>query len=315
MSTATRIATGFALTAAAAIAGTALVARAAGRAVPPQGRFLHLDGEQVHYTDEGEGPALVLIHGLGGQVRNFTHSLVERLTDDFRVIAVDRSGSGHSTRSGDDAARLDRQAAQVARVIEALALDRPTVVGHSLGGAVALRLAADRPDLVGALALIGPLTQPVEEPPAVFAPLALRSAAARQAVAWTVATPASLLRGPKTLAVVFGPEAVPADWATRGGGYLGLRPSAFLNASADLRAMEDDVPMLVTAYDRVTAPVGVLYGRQDQILQADRHGAVADQLADARLELVDGGHMLPITQPDATADFIRRVAARRETDR
>ena len=187
-------------------------------------------------------------------------------------------------------------------------------MGHSLGGAVALRLAADRPELVGALALVAPLTQPIEEPPEVFKALAVRSAAARQAIAWTVATPASLLRGPKTLAVVFGPEEPPADWGSRGGGYLGLRPSAFLNASADLRAMEDDVPVLVAAYDRVTAPVGVLYGRGDRILEAERHGGVASQLANATLELVDGGHMLPVTQPDATADFIHRVAARRQRE-
>ena len=208
-------------------------------------------------------------------------------------------------------AALERQAATVARVIEALVLDRPTVVGHSLGGAVALRLAADRPDLVGALALVAPLTQVVTDPPEVFKPLAIRSRAARQAIAWTVATPAAVLRGQETLALVFGPESPPADWATRGGGYLGLRPSAFLNASDDLQAMESDMPSLVTAYNRVVAPTGVLYGRGDLILDAELHGGVTDQVAGAELELVDGGHMLPITQPGATADFIRRTAARR----
>lgn len=306
-----RIAAGLGLGAGAIVAGTALAARAAEKAVPAEGRFLHLDGERIHYTDEGSGPPLVLIHGLGGQMRNFSHGMTERLTDDFRVIAIDRTGSGHSSRSSPLSAGLERQAAAVARVIEALALDRPTVVGHSLGGAVALRLAADRPDLVGALALVAPLTQVIEDPPEVFKPLAIRSRAARQAIAWTVATPSSLLRGKETLALVFGPETPPDDWGTRGGGYLGLRPSAYLNASDDLQAMETDMPSLVTAYDRVTAPTGVLYGRGDLILDADTHGGVAHQVAGAKLELVDGGHMLPVTQPQETADFIRRVAARR----
>ncbi len=314
MRTLTKLLVGTGAVAGAAVAGTALVARGVRRAVPPQGRFLHLDGERVHYTDSGEGPPLVLIHGLGGQIGNFAHSLVERLTGDFRVVAIDRSGSGHSTRGEPGAAGLGRQAAHVARVIEALALDRPTVVGHSLGGAVALRLAADRPELVGALALVAPLTQPVAEPPAVFRALAIESPAVRRAVAWTLATPAAVLRGRETLAVVFGPETPPADWATVGGGYLGLRPSAFLNASDDLRAMRDDMPVLMDTYGRIEAPTGVLYGRQDRILDAELQSRVADQLPDAELELVDGGHMLPVTQPIETADFIRRVAARRGGD-
>lgn len=306
-----RLAAGLGLGVGAAVAGTALAARVAEKAVPPEGRFLHLDGERVHYTDAGSGPPIVLVHGLGGQIRHFSHSLIDKLTDDFRVIAIDRSGSGYSSRSSGADARLDRQAKVVARVIEALALDRPTVVGHSLGGAVALRLAADRPELVGALALVAPLTQPVDTPPDVFKALAIESAPARRLVAWTIATPASVLRGKKTLAVVFGPEEVPADWATAGGGYLGLRPSAFLNASDDLRALREDMPMLMQRYASISVPTGILYGRQDGLLDAELHSKVAQQLPNAELELVDGGHMLPITQPDETTAFIRRTAARR----
>ena len=57
---------------------------------PPRGRFLELDGCRIHYVDEGAGPPLFLIHGLGGQLRNFTYALIGRLTNEFRVIAVDR---------------------------------------------------------------------------------------------------------------------------------------------------------------------------------------------------------------------------------
>ena len=68
----------------------AYTARQVEIADPPRGRFLELDGERIHYIDQGAGPPLFLIHGLGGQLRNFTYALVDRLSSEFRVIAVDR---------------------------------------------------------------------------------------------------------------------------------------------------------------------------------------------------------------------------------
>ena len=314
MRTLTKLLVGTGALAGTMVAGTALVARGVKRAVPPQGRFLHLSGRTVHTLDEGEGPPLVLVHGLGGQIGNFSHSLVERLARDFRVIAIDRTGSGYSSRQSADDARLPRQAALVAEVIEALRLDRPLVVGHSLGGAVALQLAADRPDLVSGLALIAPATQPQEELPEAFRALTIASPVARAALAWTLITPLSVAARDRTLALVFGPETPPDDFGRAGGGYLGLRPSAFLAASDDLHALRDDMPALAGRYGSIEVPVGILYGREDAILDAEVHGSrAAEQLPTAELTLIAGGHMLPLTQPDATADFIRATHARMAT--
>ena len=314
MSRLTTTATTLGLVAGAAVLGTALTARAVERRVPRQGRTLHLGGEQVHYVDRGQdqtgGPAVVLIHGLGGQLAHFTHSLMDALPG-RRLVALDRGGSGYSTRNRDGSAALAAQAAQVGRAIEALGLEKPLVVGHSLGGAVALQLAADRPDLVGGLALIAPLTQHMEEAPAVFRALTIKSAPARGLVAWTLATPLSAATRKKALGVVFSPEPVPDDFGTAGGGDLGLRPSVFLAASGDLRAARDAMPALVQRYGEIQVPVGILYGRDDAILAAGEHGeSAAGMLPTAELTLVDGGHMLPLTQPGVVADFIRGVEAR-----
>ena len=113
-----------------------------------------------------------------------------------------------------------------------------------------------------------------------------------------------------TLDVVFDPEAVPADYATRGGGLLGLRPSAFLFASDDLRALPDCLPVQETRYGELRVPVSILYGKDDRILDWRAHGqALADKVPGATLQLIEGGHMLPITNPDATAAFIDAAAA------
>src|SRR5271166_2877077 len=161
-------------------------ARLIEKTAPPQGRFLELDGERLHMLDTGAGPPVVMIHGLSGQMGNFTHSLVGRLCGDFRVVAFDRPGSGYSTRSPDADASLRAQAATLAKAIGMLKLERPVLVGHSLGGAVALAIALDHPDCAGVVALISPSTHPVAAPPAVFRGLAIRSTALRRFVAWTL---------------------------------------------------------------------------------------------------------------------------------
>ena len=63
---------------------------------PPTGAFVTVDGRRLHYEIAGNGPDLVLIHGASGSLRDMTFGLRDRLTDRFRVIAVDRPGLGHS---------------------------------------------------------------------------------------------------------------------------------------------------------------------------------------------------------------------------
>lgn len=277
--------------------------------VPPLGRFLELDGERIHYVDEGAGPPLFLIHGLGGQLRNFTFALIARLSPEFRVIAIDRPGSGYSTRASRADPRLAAQGDVLAKVIKALKLDRPLVVGHSLGGAIALAIGLDHPEWASGLALIAPVTQIVKTPPAPFRGLDIKSPLLRWIVAWTLATPLGIKGADQVLKEVFAPEKVPADFMTLGGGALGLRPRSFCAASSDLEAVNDGFDEMIQRYPTLTVPVGILFGTGDEILDFRVHGqATKDQIPTLDLELIEGGHMLLVTQPDAVADFIRRMA-------
>jgi pimeloyl-ACP methyl ester carboxylesterase len=276
---------------------------------PPRGRFLELDGARIHYVDEGTGPPLFLIHGLGGQLGNFTYALVGRLAKEFRVIAVDRPGAGHSTRPADGDARLQTQGEVLAKMIGALNLDRPLVVGHSMGGAIALAIGLDHPERVSGLALIAPLTQVVATPPPVFRGLDIKSPTLRWIVAWTLATPLGILNADRVLKQVFAPERVPADFARLGGGALGLRPKNFFATSTDLEAINDGFDALIRRYPTLTVPAGILFGEGDQLLDPHVHGqATKDQIPALDFQLIEGGHMLPVTAPDTVADFIRRIA-------
>jgi pimeloyl-ACP methyl ester carboxylesterase len=300
---------------AAVIAGlvwfTATTARKIEAALPPRGQFMEIDGQRIHYIDRGSGPAIVMIHGLGGNLNHFTYALVERLAGDFRVIAVDRPGSGYSTRPKDASAALGAQAATLAGLIRRLQLQKPLLVGHSLGGALALTIAVHHPDCAGALALIAPLTHARDEPPEVFRGLAIRSKLVRTLLGWTLATPLSILNRDKALAMVFGPDAVPADFATKGGALLGLRPKSFYATSSDLVAVNDDLPATMQRYGSLAIPIGILFGKGDRLLDYREQGeAMQQKCPTLDLTLIDGGHMLLLTAPDTCVDLIRRIAAR-----
>ncbi len=281
------------------------------RLTPPQGGFLEIDGVRLHVLERGHGPPVVLIHGLGGQIGHFAHSLVARLSGDFHVVAFDRPGSGYSSPVPGGIAE---QAAILAHAIRSMKLGKPLIVGHSLGGAVALALALDEPDCVGGLALIAPATHPIERAPLPFRSLVIRSKLMRHLYAWTAAGPAALVARFLFFRAAFAPEPAPADFGSAGGGLLALRPSNIYVTSTELVAGLDGdraIEAMPRRYASLTLPIGVLYGREDRILDWRAQGeALKREIPSLDFELVDGGHMLPVTQPDVCSRFIRRIAAR-----
>jgi pimeloyl-ACP methyl ester carboxylesterase len=292
---------------------TSVTARRVEKALPPRGLFMEVAGARIHYLDKGSGPAMVILHGLGGQMGNFTYALLERLTDEFRVILMDRPGSGYSTRARGATGRLTEQAATVAEFIRKLGLERPLLVGHSLGGAIALGVALDHPEVLRGVALIAPLTHVQQNVPAPFRALDIQSNFLRWLVAWTVATPIGIRRGKAILDAIFSPEAAPADFPTRAGGILGLRPRSFYNTSKDMRAVNLDLGAMVGRYSSLRVPVRILYGTSDQVLSHQAHGeAMKARSSMVSVEFVEGGHMLPIAAADLTAEFIK-AAARAES--
>jgi pimeloyl-ACP methyl ester carboxylesterase len=279
------------------------------QAVPMDGKHIDIDGERIHYVEYGnsDAPPIVFVHGLCGQMRNFAYLPIEALAREHRVILIDRPGSGYSTRGAHATANIRAQAQTVVRFMAALGLAAPVLVGHSLGGAIALAVALDHPGTVSRLALIAPLTHVQTEVPKAFRALVVRSTRMRRFMARTLATPFGLATSTATLKAVFAPEAVPADFRTRGGALLSLRPKGFYNASLDLVAIEDsdDLAEMEQRYAQLTVPVGVLFGRDDIVLNWTRHGdALRRRSKHVTLRVVNGGHMLPVTAPSTTYDWL-----------
>lgn len=117
--------------------------------------FVRLNnGLRLAYVEQGsrDGIALVMLHGYSDTHRSFdlVRPLLPRA---WRVIAVTQRGHGHSDKPQSDYA-MDDFAGDVTALLDALEIERAVLVGHSMGAAVALRVAADRPDRVAGLALL-----------------------------------------------------------------------------------------------------------------------------------------------------------------
>src|SRR4051794_1809017 len=117
-------------------------------------RRVVVDGVSVNACVAGEGPPIVLIHGLAGSWR-YWYPPIEALRDRFRLVALDVPGSGHSEVAADPFS-LDRAGDVLLAAWEELGASQPLLVGHSLGGALATALAADHGGRISRLALVSP---------------------------------------------------------------------------------------------------------------------------------------------------------------
>jgi pimeloyl-ACP methyl ester carboxylesterase len=302
-----------------AVAALALVNLALVRLVealiPPAGRFIEVGGLRLHVVDDGGKPSqteppLVFIHGLLGQLNHFSYGLAGRFPE-RRVVLIDRPGSGYSQTAHPQS--LEVQAGIIAGAIERLGLKSPLIVGHSLGGAVALALALDHGKGIGGLALIAPLTELPASPPKAFAALHGRRRFSLWLGAWTLGPVVTLLRVKTTRDEVFAPDPMPAGYWRRAGGLLGARPSALLAAASDIVTQRRELPGMMKRYGALNMPIGVLFGAGDRVLDPKVQGANFCRSAPgALLTRSDGGHMLPMARQDETEAFIRKVLARIE---
>jgi len=265
--------------------------------------ILPVDGGNIAVAQDGprDGPALVLIHGLGSSMRSWD-PVVPMLATSYRVIRIDLLGHGRSAKPGGDRYAMDQQAHRVGQALDQLGVKHAIVVGHSTGGYVATALTEQRRDLVTAIALIdtGPsLDAFVSSGPVgnlVFAPVAGQ-------LLWRIRTDGIVRRG---MSSAFAPgfknipQALVDD--TRGMTYHAL--TATSHASDDY-LNQRPLPDRLTGLGK---PLLVIFGEQDQRFpssSADQYRAVAG----ARVEFVPGaGHSPMIEDPPRTAALLLTFA-------
>lgn len=267
-------------------------------------------GRTLHAVQQGSGGDVLLLHGAMTTHHDWLAGPADALSEGARVTAIDRPGHGLSRRPRFVGTPRD-QAAQIADALVRLEIGRSVVVGHSFGALVALALAERFPERVAGLVLIAPLTFP--EPRllehGLIAPRSMpvmgplisrfgrRSGFDRAAIEWIQA-------------VMFSPAPVPDAWKRTFPFEQVLDPDVLVHEGEDSASMLPLSPAGTIDLRRIEAPVHVLVGTGDKVVEQERQGkALARLLRNGRLIEVEGaGHMLHHTHPEFILAAVDKAA-------
>lgn len=267
-------------------------------------------GRSLHAVQAGRGRDLVLIHGAFATHRDWLTGPFDTLAGRFRVTAVDRPGHGLSLRPRFEGTPRD-QAKQIRAGLDALGIDRATIVGHSLGGMVALAFAEQFPDTVDALVLLAPIAFP-EARVLEHSLLAPRSVPLMGPFLSSLGE-ATIDRPLLDLAheMMFWPQDVPPAWKADYPFDQILTPTAMIAEGEDSAAILPFAPAGTINLTRVTAPTHILAGTSDKIVDLSRHARpLAALLRNARLtELTAHGHMIHHSAQERVVEAIEQMAA------
>lgn len=271
-----------------------------------------IHGSEITFATGGKGPVLLLIHGMGGNFRNW-ETVIGPLARHHTVIAPDLPGHGESAAGHGDYS-LGAFASVLRDLLVTLGHERATLVGHSLGGGVAMQFGYQFPEMVERLVLVssgglGPDVSAILR--AATLPGAGPFIQATAALGQVVVPP--LAQGLERVGLR--PNADLAE-VVRGYGSLADddRRAAFL---ATVRGVIGPRGQRVTAGERLalaeTVPVLIVWGERDRIIPVG-HGEDAHRhLPHSRLEIFDNvGHIPQIEAPLRFVDALDRFLAETE---
>ncbi|MFT6075314.1 MAG: pimeloyl-ACP methyl ester carboxylesterase [Yoonia sp.] len=291
---------------------------------PPLGKFVAVTGGQVHYVQEGSGPHLILLHGAGSNLREFTFDLMDRLTDRYTVTAFDRPGLGYTDRvpgvetvlTATDGDSPQAQAAMLREAAAKIGITTPIVAGHSFGGIVSYAWAVagldeDSPANAAAIVSLAGVTMPWP------GGLGRYYSVNGSAFGGLVTIPAISAFVPKSIVdnsidATFAPQNPPAGYADYIGAGLTLRPSSMRANTRQVNTSRPHVVTLSARYTELTLPIEIVHGEDDTTVPIHIHAEeiekIVSQVATTRLRGV--GHMPHHAEPDVVIAAIDRAAAR-----
>ncbi|PUB12740.1 alpha/beta fold hydrolase [Yoonia sediminilitoris] len=291
---------------------------------PPVGQFAEVTGGQVHYVQKGSGPHLILLHGAGGNLREFTFDLMDRLTDRYTVTAFDRPGMGYTDRvqgveTGPVATEGDsplQQARMLREAATALGITDPIVAGHSFGGIVAYAWAvegldSDNPVNAKALVSLAGVTMPW---PGDLDPYYTINGSAFGGLVTVpliaALTPPSVVRS--RIEGTFAPQPAPDGYAEHIGAGLTLRQDSFRANIRQVNTLRAHVVELSKRYPDLTLPIEIVHGNADDTVPINIHAEVVIEIVpSANLTALDGvGHMPHHAAPEVVTTAIDRAATR-----
>ena len=269
-----------------------------------ESRTVTIDGVNLHYFCGGNGPPLVLVHGLGSSAAVEFYYNLEPLAAHHRVFAIDLPGFGRSDKPVLEYT-IDLFVRAVSDLMACEGIERAAVMGVSMGGRVALGLALDSPEKVERLVLVD----------------ALGVGAPRRVLAYSILLTRGLgeltLRGTARALRQMNPAVIRRFW----GWYL-KRPNHVASIWSDERISIAGMRQLrngVVVQDRLPElrmPTLLIWGGHDHIFPASHAQAAKDRIPNGRLEIFDdSGHTPQMEEPDRfnrlVLDFLQEPARRR----
>lgn len=290
----------------------------ANMAYPPQGRVIDVDGTPVHVLVAGSGPDLVLLHGASGNVRDWTYEFTDRVADRYRVIMFDRPGLGWTGRllgkSGAWNARSEtpmEQAALLQKAAAIVGIERPIVVGHSFGGAVAMAWALSQPEETAALVMLGAVSNPWP------GDLGWTYTVTGSALGGALVVPLASAFVPQSyvnnsVEAIFAPQPAPEGYAEHVGAALVLRRESMRANAQQVNSLRPHIVKMSKRYPDLSMPLEIVHGDADTIVPLSIHSQpLSQQVRDANLTVLKNvGHMPHHADPDAVVDAIDRAATR-----
>lgn len=253
------------------------------------GRSVEVDGAPVHVHELGSGPPVLLLHGSGPGTTGWGawRAVATVLAGRHRVVVPDQAGFGATpVRPGTERPGLAGWTAQAAGLMDAIGLPRYAVVGHSMGGAVALALALARPGAVTRVVGVGTMGAALSLTPALDRLWGARPGGARELLSLLYADPAHVTDA----AVIAREESMAAGAAA----FAPLFP-------APRGRWVDELALDPAQLAGVRAPVLLVHGAQDRLVPL-RNGALPllEALPDARLHALGRcGHVPQVEHRDA----------------
>lgn len=261
-------------------------------------RFARVQGMDVHYRDEGEGPVLVLLHGTSASLHTW-NGWTDELQDAYRVVRLDLPGFGLTGPRPDDDYRVATYVSFLHDFLDTLDIHTFSLAGNSLGGHIAWRYALAYPDAVDRLILIDPAGYPEGPPPSLAFRLAHVPLLSRLL---TLTLPRSLVE--RSLREVYARDErlTPAlidryyDLARRAG-----------NRRAFVQRVTTREPSRFDDLRTLTQPTLLLWGAADTWIPPETAGRFAEHIPNATLVTYpDAGHVPMEELPHATAADTRR---------
>ena len=276
----------------------------------PARRFVDTSTGRIAYcTADGDGETLVLIHGALVTADDMMFALGAHLAPRYRVVAMDRPGHGGSDPHLSDPGSLWAQATMLMEACRALNLGPARLIGHSLGGAVALAAAMAEPDAVADTMALAPICYP--EPrleQALFGPRAAPLGGGMLARTLGPAMDEGTL--PLLRNAMFLPQAMPSAYAETFPFAWASRPGPMVSGAKDSMAMWGSLTRSAWSYAGCRVPVTIMGGTHDLVVNNAAHGLVAaSAIPGATFRWVPGsGHMIHHFHQDLVGEALRAVS-------